>query len=390
MAAALLLWGSTCPAQSVYRFSAEILYDTSNAEEVSTHLTFTGHYREALRFAGRNREIQSASAQDSAYFRQFRAVSAQAHILRRMESARVILITGETVYPQHSFFVQSLLKDLHKAGFRYLACEAVDAEDSLLNRRRYPVSTTGFRVSEPRYGQLVRSALKTGFRVMPYDFYADDNIPEGTVGDTIHLDMSLDNRELHQALNLQKLLLKDPEARIVVYCSPLHANEHQGYYKSMSLYLRELTGIDPLSIDQCAATEQSNPALENPFYRMADVRSPSVLEDASGNSIIASPGMRCDITVFHPRTAYAQNRPAWLKDYGNRVLRLPRNKLPSSFPCLVQAFHTGENSAEAVPADVIELKSATDETSLLLPRGSYLIRILNSRGNTTQHTGKAR
>ena len=94
----------------------------------------------------------------------------------------------------------------------------------------------------------------------------------------------------------------------------------------MALAFQELTGIEPLSIDQTEMSEANKPENENPDYLFAVDNGlvkdrPVVLRDKeNGNHFIRTAnGVLYDLTVIHPRSRYENGRPTWLAMGGRRT-----------------------------------------------------------------------
>ncbi len=137
--------------------------------------------------------------------------------------------------PEHRVLAYKLLKPLKDNGFKYLAVEAVDKElDSVLNSKGYPVQYTGYYTREPYFGLFLRKAHELGYTIIGYD------------------DFSTDNRELAQAQAIKSIIDNDKDAKVFVYAGIDHILEGSSgnSVKRMAQYFNELSGINPLTIDQ--------------------------------------------------------------------------------------------------------------------------------------------
>ena len=158
-------------------------------------------------------------------------------VLAQTRQRQLVLFNEEHTQPRGRWLLGSLLPALYSQGFRYLALEALDAADSAgVRQRGYPLANSGFYTNEPHFGNLIRRARQLGFRVVGYDAFTVD-------------------RERDQARNLlAATLAHDPQARVVVLAGHGHISEAgAGPAKHMAQYLRELSGLDPLTIDQTQA-----------------------------------------------------------------------------------------------------------------------------------------
>lgn len=330
-----------------------------------------GNYAAAIRHGDvGGHEHLPGPAQDGRELRGLRPAAAVGAIVRAAAAARVVIINEAHHVPQHRAFTLALLKALKEEGYRYFAAETLFESDAKLNERGYPTGATGAYTNEPVYGDLVRTALKLGYRVVPYE-------PQF---------QNMDQRERDQARNIYERTLKaDPGAKVLVHVGYEHNSEAAppAGRKAMAGYLKELAGVDPLTVDQTLMSEHSAPGYEHPLYRYATsrglVREPSVFVNASGELFAAEKGRR-DVTVFQPRSRHAEGRPTWLRLGGERrPYRLPRGVCGPAAACLVNARAAGE-SADAVPVDRVEVRKGAPAPALMLPRGEFAVEAVDADG----------
>jgi hypothetical protein len=146
----------------------------------------------------------------------------------------------------------------------------------------------------------------------------------------------------------------------------------------MAQRLREITGIDPLTIDQTVMTEHSAPEYEHPLYRYIMEKNlisrPSVLRNDKGEWWTLEKGKR-DLTLFTPRSVYKNGRPTWLRLEGDRKpYKLPKNICETAARCLVRARLAGE-STDAVPIDQVEIIAGLSIPVLMLPTGEFVLEV---------------
>ena len=150
----------------------------------------------------------------------------------------------------------------------------------------------------------------------------------------------------------------------------------------MAGYLKEFTGIDPLTVDQTMMSERSAPEYELPLYRHVSVRKDFVRPVVFQNprrEFWTRKDSGTDITVFSPRSVYTGGRPNWLRLGGDREqYLLPADVCQTETHCMVRARVAAE-SADAVPVDQIEV-SGTTKTALMLPKGNFIIEVENAKG----------
>lgn len=287
-------------------------------------------------------------------------------------NAKILMINEAHHVPQHRVFATDLLVTLRALGFNTLAAETLSEWDTQLQDRGYPVRDSGYYSSEPTYGYLLRTALRLGYRVLPY---------EGSGF------KSAEERESIQAKNIvDRVFAKEPTSRLIVYCGYSHIDEAGtiGGAETLAQRLRDATGVDPLTIDQVSMTERSSRHLEDPIYRQVDnqglIDGPTVFVDAEG-APWSSEGDAYDVTVFHPRTRYLNGRPDWLINSDQRrPLKLERQVCGTHPRCLVAARYENE-SPHAVPVDQLELPPDDPAaTPLLLPKGRFVIDVSTPNG----------
>jgi hypothetical protein len=162
-----------------------------------------------------------------------------------------------------------LLKILYDKGFRYFAAETL-RPDADLNNRGYPlISVTGEYTNEPVYGDLVRTALKLGYTVVPYENRIPCKKPITPCKKRITTVNCSNHRDYQQALNLyNRIFKKDPSAKIFVHAGYTHIEKNgDKAWKPMGFYFQKITGIEPFSIDQIFMTEHSAPQFEEENYK---------------------------------------------------------------------------------------------------------------------------
>lgn len=382
--AALLLVAVTVRAQlapSPYVFAASIAAtlraQPDRSQPAAWQYAAIGRYQAALEaWETGYRVVRPPLAHaDSLVFAAYQPTNARAYILARARHERIIIINEAHHVPRHRVFTASLLSALAAQGYRYLAVEGLDEADSLLTRRGYPLQTSGYYVSEPCYGNMLRTAVRAGMQVRPYDYGYPDN----------DSDNRLRNRELGQVRNIRRILAADPQARIIIHCGFGHLSEQASPEndKWMAAYLKEQTGIDPFTIDQTKLTEAATLASSNRYYRPQLGSQPAVLLNARQQPFSADPQwLSADASLYHPPTRLVQGRPDWLFAEGRRPV-VVASKITVPYPCQVLAYVASE-PAEAVPTDVIELAGPTDAQALALGPGRYRIVVSSQHGETQQ------
>lgn len=322
-----------------------------------------GNYAAAHRYADLaygSEGVVAADARKADDLLDLQQVDALAYIVGAADRERVIMINEAHHVPQHRAFSLALLYALRAKGFRYFAAETLAEADADLNRRGYPIESSGGYSSEPVYGDLVRTALSLGYRVVAYEA------------------AGADDRERGQAQNLvRRTVGMDPSAKVFVHAGYAHIAK-AGTVAGKATMVRqftELTGITPFTVDQTVMTEHSKPDYEDFRYRALAAKGlqrPCILLQPGGAAWTSRPG-QYDATVFHPRSRYEHGRPTWLLLNGLRhVYALPADICKDLPDCMVRARFSREAS-DSVPIDQVEIAGHASPLALLLPSGSFVI-----------------
>ncbi|WP_139255212.1 hypothetical protein [Hymenobacter psychrophilus] len=343
-------------------------------------LSYIGEYQAALEAweapYGAARPVRYASAPDSAAFVALQPVAARDYILRRARTEQLVILNEAHHNPRHRAFAAELLPELARLGYRYFAVEALNEQDTLLNQRGYPTRATGYYTKEPQFAHLLRTAARSGFKLVAYDHGFSHE------GD---LNAQVQTREMAEARNIQRILQADPKAKILVYCGFAHASEGlmgMGTQPAMAHYLQAYTGINPLTIDQTTLTEAGTPGGEYARYHLVKAAQSAVFLDAQGQPFGgADSNKSVDVSVYHPRTTYQSGRPNWTFTNDRQPVLL-KEPLTVGYPCLVLAYDTREDLATAVPVDVVELQGPADRKALALGKGRYTLVAKGPAGRT--------
>ena len=263
-----------------------------------------------------------------------------------------------------------LVRALRAAGYTHLAlealagkridgaCASVALADEGLAARGLATPASGYYLQDPIYAELVRIALAEGLVLVAYDDIADSP--------------ALDVREQRQAQNLACVVEADPEARLIAIGGFAHVAERDSHPSvpggMMGHRFRQLTGIDPVTVDTTVLLPVDQGALSFPSGTAA--RHPAVLRNAAGESFRV-PGY--DHVVLAPRVAARGAGGGWLTLDGLRAAVDPGLSCPGSEGlCLVEARPVGAPD-EAVASDRCVPKAPERRCQLYLAPGSYRI-----------------
>lgn len=284
---------------------------------------------------------------------------AAAAILAQTKQRQVVMFNEKHTQPRGRWLVGRLLPTLYQQGFRYLALEALNTDDSTgVRQRGYPVASSGFYTNEPHYGNLIRHARQLGFRVVGYDALSSE-------------------RERDQARNLLSVSVgADPKARVVVLAGHGHISEQgEGRNKPMAQWLHELSGIDPLTIEQTQLTTAPLPGL-------GQLPAGTYVVPQARAALLAGRAMNCDMFVYnHLNLAEAGN------SFGQRAGRLtalaaPADSLRPGQPHVLLMYQQREwlaqANAEPVAVRCLPPGQATARLSLL--PGTYVVALRDAPG----------
>lgn len=343
--------------------------------ELSEYFAFAGDYGTAMAYLEKSYD----SIDDGTRRKVFKTVDgignvehadAWKYIHFAARRSSVIMINEAHDKPQHSAFVLSLLADLYKEGYRLLAMEMLNNTSTReLSRLRL---TTGYYTAEPVTGELVRSALAMGFRLVAYEDTLAGHTP--TTRDSI------------QAANIYHALREDTSAKMLVLASYSHISEKTAPdgFVPMALAFKRMSGIDPLTIDQTDMTEESNfgygRVLYQAYLSKFPLKAPSIalLNNTPVNVIH---GDLYDLSVIHPPSIYQDGRPTWLNLGGQRQPVSIKPSSPAVF--LVQAYYQDELARndnkpwQLVPADQTYLAGGKKLYLLYLRKGKYTVYFRN-------------
>ena len=302
----------------------------------------------------------------------FQPVDAAAAIAEFARDRRIVMI-NEAHHDAHTrVLTLALLPRLRELGFTHFAAESLSESDIDLATRGYPVKGSGPYVAEPLYAEIIRTALRLGFVVVPYESATT----------------SADGREEGQAQNLADRVfhvLRD--ARLFVHGGYAHIYKLPDYLgtDTMAMRLKRKTGFDPLVIDQ-TVLRSSVPGREYTDYRPLLEAFPrdaaTVFVAADGKSAWSLEPRFYDISVLLPPTRLAHGRPDWLALDGQReAVAIGLDLQPESLPCVVEARYAGEGD-NAIPADRVPVERRNDPVVLFLRPGEYRVAAVTAAGRS--------
>ena len=362
----------------------KIFSDNGYNDILSQAISFSGDYASALAYQQMSYDSnvdETARRQINKIMQGYKNVQhadARRYISFISRNFRVIMINEANNKPIHRAFTISLLDDLYKKGFRYLAMEMLNNYSNHSLDKLTPL--TGHFSEEPVAGELIRTALDIGYKLVSYE----DTVEGHTAS----------QRDSIQALNIFKVIQADPYAKIFVHAGYGHIAEKNisDDYIPMGMAFKKISGIDPLTIDQVNMTEGSEFAYGKAFYdayvQKFSLSGPSIalIDDQPVN--VTSSDLY-DICVIHPPSIYSDARPTWLTLNSRRQAFFIKPSNKNTF--FVQAYYQfesfGNKPGQVVPADQTYIPTPKGAYLLYLRRGKYIIifRDMQYKILNTQH-----
>jgi hypothetical protein len=320
-----------------------------------------------------------------------------------MAANRHIVMVNEAHHDAHTReLTLALLPRLRALGFRYFAAEALDDKDPNLEQRGYANEGTGSEyLLEPLYGEIIRQAIKLGYIIVPYDVNPNSSVDRDTV----------EARTLYE-----KVFAKDPQAKLFVHAGYSHIDKTGGYLgeniKPMAMQLKNLSGYDPLCVDQVQFRDVAVGGLDFGFYDKVQLEfsphEPTALRKMDSDTYWTSDPHLHDISVILPPAAAAdldygvaneadavrrevilprqpfdlRERPSWLSLEGQRkTFPIDTDLCQGQIPCVVDAYYPNEPD-DSTPADRYTFLKSHAHNVLYLYPGHYRLRAWNIDGTT--------
>jgi hypothetical protein len=267
-------------------------------------------------------------------------------------------------------FLKSLLLPLWNNGYRYLAIEALSKKDSLINKRGYPLTTSGYYFPEANLGNLAREAIEIGFTLIAYDefFHTADN------------SLNKSRREKAQAENIyHQTLKKDSVGKVIIYSG----HDHQiteGGDKQMGGWLKKISKKDILTIDQNIMVDKASVKKENDYYHYVKANYPleksTIFIHKESKEALVDPihfigGIK--MQVYHPPYSYINERPKWMLTDKNQLYVLPQEIRDSFDSCLME-FRPIDETINSTPVDKFVINKTK---KAILPLGQFFARVIN-------------
>jgi hypothetical protein len=284
-------------------------------------------------------------------------------IAARAATAQVVMINEAHDAPRDRAFIEKVAKALAPLGYTTFAAETL-IDGAVEPTARYPKLAMGSYSPEPAFGQLLRTVMQLNYRLVAYEHVANVR-PDAHFADVINA------RDAGQASNLINRTVRDNRSlKVLVHVGYSHNSEtvqraDRRELRWLALRFKEITGIDPLTIDQTSYGAETT----------------GICETADGGA--ALPGDR-DIYIAHPPLTFERSRPTWRLAAGQRFADIPQTLRQPGARTIVEARYASEPD-DAVPVDRI-LIDPGESIPLLLSPGRYRVRGWTASGGWSGNT----
>ncbi|MBL8559952.1 MAG: hypothetical protein JNM47_14610 [Hyphomonadaceae bacterium] len=310
-------------------------------------VTDGGVHAQAFAFSGREDRIASAKRAPPVC-ETLPDIRPLDHIVERAREAQVVIINEAHDSPRDRRFIADLATELAKLGFQTYAAETLDG-DAPRTPGAFARAVDGYYLREPVFGALFRQIAALGYTVVPYEDF-------GPRIEGRHFTDAINARETVQSSNLiNRTVRLDPAQKVLVHVGHSHNRETVNRFDGrdvrwMALRFREITGVDPLTIDLTTY-------------------------GAEADGVCApGPGIETDRDIYIARAplTFERNRPAWRVATGARFVDIPQDLRQPGARTIIEARYANEPD-DAVPVDRV-LVDPGEDIPLLLPPGRYKVR----------------
>ena len=359
---------------------SELTVDRSGGQKNAVTLSRVGRYREAetafntvLSFTKIPHSIVS-----DAQLEKLTAVDGISAVVEEASKRRLVIVNEAHHMPLHRAFVQKLLPQLYRLGYRYFACETFTQNTNAAVTEKEVPFGIGTYLADPIFAELTREAKASGWTLVHY---------EASIANVTNKSDRAAAREREQAENLAKVFKADPGAKVVVLAGLGHAHRvstqtPNGLFKSMASYIADMPRLNPLVVDQVVlsgAVDAENasglrPKLLKHFSRMSNPF--TLVTDNGDNFTVAVFPKSVDIQIIHPNYPVIDGRPSWLNALaGRQPLQPPGAGQPSPKDKLILARRQGAKSA-SVPVDAILVRAGEPIPVLMVPTGQIEVEVV--------------
>ena len=190
-------------------------------------------------------------------------------------------------------------------------------------------------------------------------------------------------RDAGQASNLiAGTFAQDPHAKVLVHAGFDHIREQERpNWSPMAWYLKQQTGVDPVTVDQVASTARSEPRFGHPVHQALAGTLPTesvVFVDRATGTPLGANTLAVDFVVTRAEPPLVDGRPAWMTLGGTRALTPVRVPECARRHCVVTVHHAAEPDSATV-VDRVEIRGQAIAT-LFLPALPLRITVYDASG----------
>ncbi len=281
-------------------------------------------------------------------------------------SHRIVIIMEAHDSPAHREWIQQTLPFFREAGFDHYAAEALGERGAVLRERSYPTTGTGYYTREPRFGNLLREAIRLGFQLHEYEAVLKTG----------------QEREAGQAEALAKIIGSQPDSKVLIHAGYAHIfkTPHKDGQRWMAARLWELTGIEPYCIYQSTEAVDSHN-----FHQLVSdlevVTGPKILSPLpsgfTDRQLAGIPDGAIDALVVHPlcKQKPPHDRTPVFPERMNSI----EGNWNHTWPVVIAAYAKNERD-DGVPLDMVLLRQGESNYQLWTIESEPRLKVFSIEG----------
>lgn len=261
---------------------------------------------------------------------------------------RLVFVNEGHHMSRHRTFLEALLPDLWKMGYRYLAVEALDEKTIEALQKNEPMPLTqSFYLHDPQFANMLRTAHALGFVLVAYEQTGEQM--KGCANCSPR-EVSL-KREKDQSENLyNKTFLQDTDAFVVAYGGFGHIYKCRRQREDGTFIETTATLLNKKLDGQMVSINQT----ENYISGISNIE----FTDKKNVTVFAFPGDDCvDLKLSHDiseEVAETQRWRGWIKSREKVTLSMKNDNL--KYPILLEVYNSSFSPEQkTVPVDRVTL-----------------------------------
>jgi hypothetical protein len=273
------------------------------------------------------------------------------YLVKAAANQQIVMVNEAHHVPAHRWLTYALLKDLKQQGYTYLALETLSQEgEDVIRKHGVYQPGSGFYSEEVFFTGLINEAIKLGYNLVSYDQNGQ----------------SIEERDRRSAEVIQsKIFKKDPDAKVIFHVGYDHIDES----KYLAFFLKELTGVNPLTVNQTDFCSGCNTRLDNSHV------SPVVLLNKEKPWIHDK--VNYDISIYWPKSFSTYERGNWYFS-GFSKAEISHEVCQNVFPCLIEVETDLKQHKTYV--DRLLVQDGTEEIILRYRTSKDVISIYDPQG----------